>query len=491
MRDLVCQVKVVAAKTAWVPGSASSNQQFSWAGYHLSVAQRRYTSAGKQALTAEGMGKPMSRTAIESVRAREILDSRGNPTVEIDVRLANGAWGRAAVPSGASTGRHEAVELRDGEPRYGGKGVRRAVEHVNTTIAEAIRGLDALDQRLVDRTLIELDGTANKGRLGANALLGVSLAVARAAAAAVGLPLYRYLGGPHAHVLPTPMFNILNGGKHAAGSGVDMQEFMVVPVGAPSFSEALRWGVEIYHALRRVLAERGATTTVGDEGGYAPRLGSNQEAIEVVLAAVERAGFRPGDDVLLALDPAMTELYANGQYRLPGEGRTLTAEEMIAFWEEWVERYPILSIEDALAEDDWDHWQRLTERLGRRVQLVGDDLFVTNPQRVRHGLLFQVANAVLVKLNQIGTLTETLETIELARTHGYATIISHRSGETADTFIADLAVAVNAGQIKTGAPARTDRVEKYNQLLRIEEELGSAAVYAGWRGFPAGLRRLG
>ncbi|MDW8059194.1 MAG: phosphopyruvate hydratase [Thermomicrobium sp.] len=433
----------------------------------------------------------MSETTIVAVRAREILDSRGNPTVEVEVRLAGGACGRAAVPSGASTGRHEAVEFRDRDARYGGKGVRKAVEHVNGPIADALRGVDGLDQRAIDRALVELDGTPNKGRLGANAILGTSLAVARAAATAVGLPLYRYLGGPDAHILPTPMMNILNGGKHAAGSGVDMQEFMIVPVGAPTFSEALRWGVEIYHALRAVLAERGLATTVGDEGGYAPKLQSNREAVEVVLAAIERAGYRPGEQVVLALDPAMSELYEEGTYRLPGEGRSFTADELIDVWAEWVDRYPIVSIEDALAEDDWDHWQRLTQRLGQRIQLVGDDLFVTNPARVRHGILFGAANAVLVKLNQIGTLSETLETIRLARTHGFATIISHRSGETADSFIADLAVATNAGQIKTGAPARMDRVEKYNQLLRIEEELGAVAEYAGWSGFPAGLRRLG
>ncbi len=433
----------------------------------------------------------MSQTTIAAVRAREILDSRGNPTVEVDVRLSCGVVGRAAVPSGASTGRHEALELRDDEPRYAGKGVRRAVEHVNGPIASAIGGMDALDQRAIDRMLIELDGTPNKGRLGANALLGVSLAVARAAAAAVGLPLYRYLGGPNAHLLPTPMLNILNGGKHAAGSGVDMQEFMVVPVGAPSFAEAIRWASEIYQALRTVLAERGAATTIGDEGGYAPRLPGNQEAIEVILRAIDRAGYRIGEQVVLALDPAMTELYRDGTYHLPGEGRTLSPDELIDFWAEWIERYPIVSIEDGLAEDDWDHWQRLTARLGQHVQLVGDDLFVTNPQRIRQGILFGVANAVLVKPNQIGTLTETLEAIHLAQTHGYATVISHRSGETADAFIADLAVAVSAGLIKTGAPARTDRVEKYNQLLRIEEELGPAGAYAGWSGFPAGLRRLG
>ena len=433
----------------------------------------------------------MSQTTIAAVRAREILDSRGNPTVEVDVQLSCGTVGRAAVPSGASTGRHEALELRDGEPRYAGKGVRRAVEHVNGPIAAAICGMDALDQRAIDKVLIELDNTPNKSRLGANALLGVSLAVARAAAAAVQLPLYRYLGGPNAHLLPTPMLNILNGGKHAAGSGVDMQEFMVVPVGAPSFAEAIRWASEIYQALRSVLAERGAATTIGDEGGYAPRLPGNQDAIEVILLAIDRAGYRIGEQVVLALDPAMTELYRDGIYHLPGEGRTLLSDELIDFWAEWIERYPIVSIEDGLAEDDWDHWQRLTARLGQRVQLVGDDLFVTNPQRIRQGILFGVANAVLVKPNQIGTLTETLEAIHLAQTHGYATVISHRSGETADAFIADLAVAVNAGLIKTGAPARIDRVEKYNQLLRIEDELGSTGIYAGWRGFPAGLRRCG
>ena len=433
----------------------------------------------------------MSQTTIAAVRAREILDSRGNPTVEVDVQLSCGTVGRAAVPSGASTGRHEALELRDGEPRYAGKGVRRAAEHVNGPIASAICGMDALDQRAIDKVLIELDNTPNKSRLGANALLGVSLAVARAAAAAVQLPLYRYLGGPNAHLLPIPMLNILNGGKHAAGSGVDMQEFMVVPVGAPSFAEAIRWASEIYQALRSVLAERGAATTIGDEGGYAPRLPGNQDAIEVILLAIDRAGYRIGEQVVLALDPAMTELYRDGIYHLPGEGRTLSPDELIDFWAEWIERYPIVSIEDGLAEDDWDHWQRLTARLGQRVQLVGDDLFVTNPQRIRQGILFGVANAVLVKPNQIGTLTETLEAIHLAQTHGYATVISHRSGETADAFIADLAVAVNAGLIKTGAPARIDRVEKYNQLLRIEDELGSTGIYAGWRGFPAGLRRCG
>ncbi|GBD17116.1 Enolase [bacterium HR26] len=430
----------------------------------------------------------MAGTRISRVHAREILDSRGNPTVEVEITLECGVVGRAAVPSGASTGAHEALELRDGESRYGGKGVRRAVQNVNTVIADAVTGLDAREQRLVDLTMLSLDGTPNKSRLGANAMLGVSLATARAAAAAVGLPLYQYLGGPHAHVLPVPMMNILNGGKHAEGSSVDMQEFMIVPIGAPSFSEALRWGVEIYHALRQVLAEMGQLGGVGDEGGYAPHLRSNEQAVQVVLRAIERAQFRPGQDVVLALDPAATELYESGQYRLRGEGRTLSASELIEFWVSLTSRYPIVSIEDGLAEDDWDHWAELTTRLGDRVQLVGDDLFVTNKARLRHGIDFGVANAILVKPNQIGTLTETMETIDLARRNGYATVISHRSGETADSFIADLAVAVNAGQIKTGAPARMDRVEKYNQLLRIEEELGAAAHYAGWRGFPARLR---
>ncbi len=430
----------------------------------------------------------MAGTRISRVHAREILDSRGNPTVEVEVVLESGVVGRAAVPSGASTGAHEALELRDGETRYGGKGVRRAVHNVNTTIAEAITGLDAREQRHVDLTMLSLDGTPNKSRLGANALLGVSLATARAAASAVGLPLYQYLGGPHAHVLPVPMMNILNGGKHAEGSSVDFQEFMILPIAAPSFGEALRWGVEVYQALRQVLAEMGKLGGIGDEGGFAPHLRSNEQAVELVLQAVERARFRPGEDIVLALDPAATELYEDGQYRLRGEGRVLSSSELIDLWATWTSRYPIVSIEDGLAEDDWDHWAELTTRLGARVQLVGDDLFVTNKARLRHGIEFGVANAILVKPNQIGTLTETMETIDLARRHGYATVISHRSGETSDSFIADLAVAVNAGQIKTGAPARMDRVEKYNQLLRIEEELGTAAHYAGWRGFPARLR---
>ncbi len=419
-------------------------------------------------------------TTIESVRAREILDSRGNPTLEADVFLVGGAAGSAAVPSGASTGAHEAVELRDGDAgRYGGKGVLDAARHVNEDLAEAVVGLDALDQAGVDRVMREVDGTPNKGRLGANALLGVSLATARAAAAAVQLPLYRYLGGANARTLPVPMMNILNGGKHAAGSSVDMQEFMVMPIGAPSFREGLRWGTEIFHALRTVLRERRASTNVGDEGGYAPSLASNEEAVEVVLLAIERAGYRAGEDVVIALDPAATELYDEGTYRLPGEGRALSGTEMVEFWAGWTERYPIASIEDGLAEDDWEAWGALRRRVGDRVQLVGDDLFVTNTERLARGIAERAATAILVKPNQIGTLTETFEAISLAQRSGFAAVISHRSGETADTFIADLAVATNAGQIKTGAPSRVDRVAKYNQLLRIEEQIGDEATFPG------------
>jgi len=429
----------------------------------------------------------MASTTIEAVHAREILDSRGNPTVEVDVRLASGAWGRAAVPSGASTGAYEAVELRDKDQRYGGKGVRTAVDNVNGPIAGVLLGMDARDQRAIDLAMIELDGTPNKSRLGANAILGVSLATARAAAAAAGLPLYQYLGGPSAHVLPVPMMNILNGGKHAEGSTVDMQEFMVMPVGAPSFREGLRWGAEIFHTLKKVLASAGYATGVGDEGGYAPSLKSNQEALAYITQAIEQAGYRPGEDVLLALDPASTELYQDGRYVLRGEGRTLTTAEMVDFWAEWVDRYPIISIEDGLAEDDWDGWAELTRRLGDRVQLVGDDLFVTNTQRLARGIELGVGNSILVKVNQIGTLSETFDAIAMAHRAGYTAVISHRSGETADSFVADLAVATNAGQIKTGAPSRMDRVEKYNQLLRIEEELGTQAEYAGRRAF-AGLK---
>jgi enolase len=426
-------------------------------------------------------------TTIEAIKAREILDSRGNPTVEVDVILAGGARGRAAVPSGASTGAYEAVELRDKDQRYGGKGVRTAVDNVNGPIAGVLLGMDARDQRAIDMAMIELDGTPNKSRLGANAILGVSLATARAAAAAAGLPLYQYLGGPSAHVLPVPMMNILNGGKHAEGSTVDMQEFMVMPVGAPSFREGLRWGAEIFHSLKKVLSSAGYATGVGDEGGYAPSLKSNQEALAYITQAIEQAGYRPGEDVLLALDPASTELYQDGRYVLRGEGRTLTTAEMVDFWAEWVDRYPIISIEDGLAEDDWDGWAELTRRLGDRVQLVGDDLFVTNTQRLARGIELGVGNSILVKLNQIGTLSETFDAIAMAHRAGFTAVISHRSGETADSFVADLAVATNAGQIKTGAPSRMDRVEKYNQLLRIEEELGTQAEYAGRRAF-AGLK---
>ncbi len=433
----------------------------------------------------EGIGAV--HTIVESVFGREILDSRGNPTLEVEVALVGGATGSAAVPSGASTGAHEAVELRDGDKgRYGGKGVLTAVGNVNGELAEAVVGLDALDQVGIDRLMRELDGTPNKGRLGANALLGVSLAVARAAAEAVGLPLYRYLGGPSARTLPVPMMNILNGGKHAEGSNVDMQEFMVMPVGAASFREGLRWGAEIFHALKAVLKERGTSTHVGDEGGYAPSLPSNREAVEVVLRAIERAGYRAGEDVVIALDPAATEFYEEGAYRLEGEGRTLLGAEMVQFWTEWVGSYPIVSIEDGLAEDDWATWGELRQGIGDRVQLVGDDLFVTNTERLERGIRERSANAILVKLNQIGTLTETFEAIELAQRAGFAAVISHRSGETADTFIADLAVATNAGQIKTGAPSRIDRVAKYNQLLRIEEGLGDSAGYPGRRALAVG-----
>ncbi len=424
-------------------------------------------------------------TVVEDVFAREILDSRGNPTVEVDVYLSDGIKGTAAVPSGASTGQHEAVELRDKDPRrFGGKGVQKAVSNVNDVIAEEIVGLDALNQIEIDRLMISLDGTKNKSRLGANAILGVSLAVARAAAQALDIPLYRYLGGPSARTLPVPMMNILNGGKHALGTSVDMQEFMVMPVGAPSFREGLRWGAEVFHALQGVLHDKGYPTQVGDEGGYAPSLGSNQEAIELILQAIEKAGYEPGEDIAIALDPAASEFYEDGIYNLKGEGRTFTPTELIAYYENLVAQYPIISIEDGLAEDDWANWQTLTEQLGDRVQLVGDDLFVTNTQFLERGIRENAGNAILVKLNQIGTLTETFEAVERAQHAGWAAVISHRSGETADTFIADLVVATNAGQIKTGAPSRVDRVEKYNQLLRIEEELEESARYLGRRAFP-------
>jgi enolase len=426
-------------------------------------------------------------SSIEHIVGREVLDSRGNPTVEVEVHLFSGAMGRAMVPSGASTGQFEAVELRDGGARFRGKGVSVAVENVNDGIREALVDVDALDQRLVDTQLIELDGTDNKGRLGANAILGVSLAVARAAADELGLPLYRYVGGTNAHVLPVPMLNVINGGAHA-DNNVDLQEFMVMPVGAPSYREALRWGVETYHALRAVLAERGLSTAVGDEGGFAPDLGSNEEAVQVLVEAVERAGFAPGDDIALALDVASTEFFAEGAYRLEGEDRTLTPAEMVGYLAELCERYPIVSIEDGCAEEDWDGWAELTKVLGGRVQLVGDDLFVTNVDRLQRGIDGGVANAILVKVNQIGTLTETLDTVQLATRAAYASVMSHRSGETEDTTIADLAVATNCGQIKTGAPARSDRVAKYNQLLRIEAELGESAAFVG-RATLAGGRR--
>jgi enolase len=417
---------------------------------------------------------------IAAVHARQILDSRGNPTVEVEVTLDSGALGRAEVPSGASTGRFEAVELRDGGDTYLGKGVSKAVENVEREIAPAVRGRDASDQEGLDRLLVELDGTPNKGRLGANAILGVSLAAAKAAAAGVGRPLYAWLGGEEARFLPVPMLNVVNGGAHAENS-LDFQEFMVVPAGAATFTEALRIGVETFHRLKELLHERGLATAVGDEGGFAPDLRSTEEAIEAVLEAAERAGH--GEKVALALDPATTEFWEDGRYRLERAGRELDSDGLVALWEELVERYPIVSIEDGLAEDDWGAWRTLTERLGDGVQLVGDDLFVTNVERLREGIERGVGNAILVKVNQIGTLTETLQTIELARAHGYAAVVSHRSGETEDTTIADLAVATGAGQIKTGAPSRTDRVAKYNQLLRIEEELGERAEYPGWAAF--------
>jgi enolase len=415
---------------------------------------------------------------IASIHARQILDSRGNPTVEVEVVLDSGARGRAAVPSGASTGEFEAVELRDGTDAWGGKGVGRAVLNVNEAIAQALEGARVADQSAIDRTLIELDATPNKSRLGANAILGVSLAVAKAAAAEAGQPLYRYLGGEDANVLPVPMMNVLNGGAHADNK-VDFQEFMVVPVGAESFHEALRTGTEVFHALKRTLGERGLSTAVGDEGGFAPDLESNEAALQVLVEGIEAAGRTPGDDVLIALDPATSELFENGSYVLEHEGRTLSSEEMAGYWADIADRYPVISIEDGMDEEDWDGWKALTERIGDHVQLVGDDLFVTNPERLRRGIEEGVANSILIKVNQIGTLTETLEAVQMAHDAGYTAVISHRSGETEDTTIADLAVATRAGQIKTGAPSRSDRVAKYNQLLRIEEELGERATYPG------------
>ncbi len=423
-------------------------------------------------------------TAIVDIHAREILDSRGNPTVEVEVALAGGARGRFAVPSGASTGAHEAVERRDGDAgRYGGKGVLGAIEAVNGEIFDALSGMDAREQEALDRTLIDLDGTANKSRLGANAILGASLATARAAAATTGLPLYRYLGGVHACTLPTPMMNVVNGGAHA-DNPLDIQEFMIVPVGAATLGEAVRAGAEVFHALRRRLADAGQTTAVGDEGGFAPNFGRTDEALSEIVKAIEAAGYRAGDDVALAIDAASTEFFSGGVYALAGEGRELDAAGMIAFYEDLVGRYPIVSIEDGMAEDDWDGWVALTSALGGKVQIVGDDVFVTNRLRLADGIARGAANSILIKVNQIGTLSETLETMDLAQRAGYTTVMSHRSGETEDTTIADLAVATNVGQIKTGAPSRSDRVAKYNQLLRIEEELGADAVYPGWRAFP-------
>jgi enolase len=420
---------------------------------------------------------------IRTVHAREILDSRGNPTVEVEVWLDSGAFGRAMVPSGASTGTREAVELRDDDDtRYGGKGVRQAVRNVTETIAPEIEGLEATEQAAVDRALLELDGTPNKSGLGANALLGVSLAVARAGADECGLPLYQYLGGPGARIMPVPMMNVLNGGAHA-DNGLDIQEFMIVPAGAGSFGEALRVGVEVFHVLKKLLKDKGLSTGVGDEGGFAPSLPGNEAALDFVLRAVERAGYRPGEDVFLALDSAASEFGKHGRYRLRADRADKSREEMIAFYEQLLSRYPICSIEDGLGEDDWEGWRTLTQRLGARIQIVGDDIFVTSPAILQEGIRKGIANAILVKLNQIGTLTETLETIELAKRAGYGTIISHRSGETEDTFVADLAVAVNAGQIKTGSLSRGERTAKYNQLLRIEEELGPSAVWPGRAAF--------
>lgn len=421
---------------------------------------------------------------IIDVYAREVLDSRANPTVEVEVELEDGTMGRAMVPSGASTGAFEAVELRDGDKaRYLGKGVLKAVQNVNELIAPELIGMNVFDQTLIDKVMIELDGTDNKGKLGANAILGVSLAVARAAAASLGLPLYQYIGGVNAKILPVPMMNILNGGKHA-DNNVDLQEFMAMPVGATSFADALRMGAEVYHALKKTLTAKGYNTAIGDEGGFAPDLKSNEEAIQVIVEAIEKAGYKPGEQIAIAMDPAATELFKeDGKYHLDGEGKVFTPEEMVAFYENLVNKYPIVSIEDGLAEEDWEGWKIMTERLGNRIQLVGDDLFVTNTERLSKGIKLGVTNSILIKLNQIGTLTETIEAIQMAQRAGYTAVVSHRSGETEDSTIADLVVAMNAGQIKTGAPARTDRVAKYNQLLRIEDELGEVAEYPGMDAF--------
>ena len=422
-------------------------------------------------------------TTIDSISALEILDSRGNPTVEVEVVLADGSWGRAAVPSGASTGIHEALELRDGDKaRYNGKGTLKAVENVNTLIADGLVGWDATEQKAIDMAMLEIDGTPNKSKLGANAILGTSLAVAKAAANAIGLPLYRYIGGVYAHVLPVPMMNILNGGTHTNWQSTDAQEFMIMPLGASSFAEGLRWGSEIYQALKSVLKGRGYTTLVGDEGGYAPALKANVEAVEVILEAIGKAGYKAGEQVCIALDPAASELFDEETrlYNLRKEGKKLTGPEMVEFWKNWVNQFPIVSIEDGLAQDDWDSWKLLTKEIGDRIQIVGDDLLVTNPERVRRGIKEKAANALLVKLNQIGSLTETIEAVETCHRAGWRAVTSHRSGETEDSTIADLAVALNMGQIKTGAPARSDRVAKYNQLIRIEAELGETSKYAGW-----------
>ena len=425
-------------------------------------------------------------TLIMDVRAREILDSRGNPTVEVEVELVSGGRGMAAVPSGASTGVHEAVELRDGDPqRYGGKGVLKAVRSVNDVIAPELVGMDALDQIAVDALMRELDGTPNKGKLGANAILGVSLAMAKAAANALYLPLYRYIGGISAHTLPVPMMNILNGGKHAANS-TDLQEFMVMPTGATTFHECLRWGAEIYQSLKKVLSGKGLNTNVGDEGGFAPSLGSNAMAIEVILEAIEKAGYSPGKDVWIALDPAASEIYEDGRYHLKSEGRVLTSDEMVDFYVAWVAKYPIISIEDGMAEDDWDGWVKLVQAVGDKAQIVGDDLLVTNVERVQKAIELKAANALLCKVNQIGTLTEAIAAVEMSHRAGWASIVSHRSGETEDSTIADIVVGLNTGQIKTGAPCRSDRVAKYNQLLRIEDELGDVAYFPGMKAFRVG-----
>jgi enolase len=422
-------------------------------------------------------------TLIEEIIGREVLDSRGNPTVEVDVRLEGGDIGRAIVPSGASTGAHEALELRDGDKaRFGGKGVLKAVRAVNEDIAEALVGLDAADQVGLDKELIALDGTPNKSKFGANAILGVSLAAAKAAASAFGLPLYRYLGGAHAHVLPVPMLNIMNGGQHATNS-TDFQEFMVMPVGAESFREAIRWGSEIYQSLKKVLHDRGLSTTVGDEGGFAPSLPSNEAPLQLIMEAIEKAGYRPGEQVMLAMDPACTEIYEGGQYHLKRDGRVLSTEEMVEYWVDIANRYPLISLEDGLHEDDWEGWKLLRAKLGHKVQLVGDDFLVTNVTRLRRAIDENACNSILIKLNQIGSLTETMAAIQLAQRHAMTAVVSHRSGESEDVTIADLVVATNAGQIKTGAPARTDRIAKYNQLLRIEEELAGAAKYAGREAF--------